>query len=281
MRQGTRTAGYDERLRVEAFRLTGVAQPFPSHFHDHYVVGLMEEGERRLTCQNREYILRPGDMVLFQPGDSHGCVQRSGGAMDYRGLNLSRRVMWELTGELTGTPALPGFSQSVITDGEANSCLRALHDRIMDGDREFEGEELLFSLLSLLLRRYGKPFEAQTPCCREEVERVCAYIRRHYARRISLAQLCDCAGLSRAALLRAFAREKGITPYRYLEAVRIDRAKQLLQQGVPPAEAALRTGFSDQSHFTRYFSRLIGVAPGVYREIFEDRSGGRGAEHGT
>ena len=38
-----------------------------------------------------------------------------------------------------------------------------------------------------------------------------------------------------------------------------------------PAEAALRTGFSDQSHFTNYFNRVIGLTPGVYREIFLER----------
>ena len=50
------------------------------------------------------------------------------------------------------------------------------------------------------------------------------------------------------------------------------RAKALLEQGVPPIEAAARTGFSDQSHFTNYFSRFIGLAPGVYREIFLDKA---------
>ncbi|MDE6852191.1 MAG: helix-turn-helix domain-containing protein, partial [Lachnospiraceae bacterium] len=36
----------------------------------------------------------------------------------------------------------------------------------------------------------------------------------------------------------------------------------------PPAEVAMQTGFSDQSHFTHYFSRFIGLSPGGYREIF-------------
>ena len=45
----------------------------------------------------------------------------------------------------------------------------------------------------------------------------------------------------------------------------------LLEQGVPPIEAALQTGFSDQSHFTNYFNRFIGLAPGIYRDIFLDK----------
>ena len=35
-----------------------------------------------------------------------------------------------------------------------------------------------------------------------------------------------------------------------------------------PVEAAMHTGFTDQSHFSNYFSSFIGLAPGAYREIF-------------
>lgn len=81
-----------------------------------------------------------------------------------------------------------------------------------------------------------------------------------------------CAGLSKSALLRAFTRTKGITPYRYLQTVRVEAAKKLLEQGSPLIDAALQTGFSDQSHFTRSFSMFIGMAPGLYRDIFKDKS---------
>ena len=104
-------------------------------------------------------------------------------------------------------------------------------------------------------------------------------MERHYEEKISLEQLCRCAGLSRSTLLRAFTKEKGVTPYGYLENVRIGKAKKLLEQGVPPAEAALRTGFSDQSHFTNYFSRFIGLSPGMCREIFWDRDGAAEEPH--
>ena len=77
--------------------------------------------------------------------------------------------------------------------------------------------------------------------------------------------------MSKSTLLRAFAKSKGVTPYSYLENIRIGKAKKLLEQGVPPIEAALQTGFSDQSHFTNYFNRFIGLAPGIYRDIFLDK----------
>lgn len=76
---------------------------------------------------------------------------------------------------------------------------------------------------------------------------VCAFIRQYYAEHLTLEQLCRCAGLSKSTLLRAFVQAKGVTPYRYLEAVRIQKAQQFLGHGLSPAEAALRTGFADQS----------------------------------
>ena len=79
--------------------------------------------------------------------------------------------------------------------------------------------------------------------------------------------------MSKSTLLRAFVRSKGVTTYSYLESIRIGKAKKLLKQGVPPVEAALQTGFSDQSHFTNYFNRFIGLSPGMYRDIFKNTGG--------
>ena len=61
---------------------------------------------------------------------------------------------------------------------------------------------------------------------------------------------------------RAFAKAKGVTPYRYLMAVRISEARRLLERGVSSAEAAVETGFSDQSHFTNYFTAFTGLTRG-------------------
>jgi len=143
----------------------------------------------------------------------------------------------------------------------------------MKGSREFDKEESLLLLLSLLIQKYGRSFESCIPECREEIEKACTFMEQHYAKHIYLEEIARCAGLSKSTLLRAFAKSKGVTPYSYLENIRIGKAKKLLEQGVPPMEAALRTGFSDQSHFTNYFNRFLGLSPGLYREIFLDKGG--------
>lgn len=60
MKNEVRTAVYDGTLQVEAYRLQGIAQPFPAHFHDHYVIGLTEAGERRMICRGQTWTLQRG-----------------------------------------------------------------------------------------------------------------------------------------------------------------------------------------------------------------------------
>lgn len=271
MKKETRTVVYDDALRMEAYRFAGIVQPFPNHFHEHYVIGFVEGGERCLSCKNREYNIERGNVILFNPGDNHACVQSDGGTFDYRGLNISKGVMLDLAEEVTGKRQLPGFSRTVVCDDEVACYLRPLHEMVMRGSSDFGKEEALLFLISTLIQNYGQPFESCVPECPHEIERACEFIRQHFNERIYLEQICRYAGLSKSTLLRAFTKSKGVTPYRYLETIRINEAKALLGKGVQPAEVAMRTGFSDQSHFTNYFNSFIGLSPGVYRDIFFDK----------
>ncbi|MDO4307881.1 MAG: AraC family transcriptional regulator [Eubacteriales bacterium] len=271
MKKETRTVVYDDELRIEAYRFEGIVQPFPNHFHEYYVIGFIEDGQRVLSCRNQEYSLKKGNILLFNPGDNHACVQSDDGSLDYRRFNITKEVMLNLAAEVTGRRELPGFSKNVIFDEEVTCYLHPLHKLVMKGSCEFGKEENLLLLISLLIQRYGQPFESCIPECREEIEKACDFMEQHFADRIYLDQICRYAGLSKSTLLRAFTKSKGVTPYSYLENIRIGKAKKLLEQGVPPIEAAMQTGFSDQSHFTNYFNRFIGLAPGLYRDIFLEK----------
>ncbi|MFG6378668.1 MAG: AraC family transcriptional regulator [Lachnospiraceae bacterium] len=271
MKKETRTVVYDELLHIEAYRFEGIVQPFPNHFHEHYVIGFVENGERCLSCRNKNYTIRQGSVVLFNPGDNHSCVQTDNGMLDYRGFNISRKIMLDLAEEITGKQELPGFSKNVIYDNEVICYLRPLHEMVMNGNSEFGREENLLFLLSSLIQNYSQPFESCIPECRQEIEKACKFMEQHFTEHIYLDQICRHAGLSRSTLLRAFTKSKGITPYRYLETIRINEAKKLLSNGVSPLDTAIRTGFSDQSHFTNYFTSFIGLAPGVYHKIFSEK----------
>ena len=97
------------------------------------------------------------------------------------------------------------------------------------------------------------------------LRRVRAYIDAHIGERISLGELARQAGCSRFHFARQFRLSTGESPMGYLRRVRIERSKGILQSNETTiAEVAASLGFSDQSHFTRIFGRLVGVPPGSF-----------------
>lgn len=254
---------YDRELQIEGYLFRGMAQPFPTHFHGCYVLGLVESGTRRLACRGREWTLGPGCLILLNPGESHACVQQEG-ALDYRSANVPIEAMLELSHGLTADGTLPVFPAPAVECGTLAEQFQTFHRRLMSGG-SFAASEALVLFLSNLLEPHAKGAEPEA--CRGDMEDVCAFLEQHLAERVTLGQLCRRIGLSKSTLLRSFTREFGITPYRYLETIRVNEAKRLLEQGIPPLEAALRTGFSDQCHFTNRFVSHIGLPPGMYRAV--------------
>ena len=175
----------------------------------------------------------------------------------------------------------PVFTQAVVFHCDLIDELRELHTMILRGERGVLKEERFYFLLAQLLRDYAQAGENEAaPERRAEVRAICDYLAAHASEQVSLDTLSEIAGLSKYHLLRAFTKETGITPYSYLETIRIDRAKSLLRQGILPAEAALASGFSDQSHFSNTFKRFIGLTPGQYRRVFaENRAEDKEEQH--
>ena len=264
-----RTICFDTQLHIEAYFLQGIVQDFPNHFHEEYVIGFLESGLRQLRCNNREYLVQAGDLLVFNPRDTHACTQVSEVPLDWRCLNIRPEVMSQMAGEITGREYLPYFQPNVLLQSEHTAVLCELHDRIAQGDASFRKEELFFFLMEQLIHTYAEPsISPEEQAFDGAIEAVCAYLEEHYAETIALNELAAIANRSKYHLLRTFTRQKGISPYRYLETVRIGKAKKLLEEGTSPAEAAFRTGFSDQSHFTNFFKTLIGLTPRQYGNIF-------------
>lgn len=81
----------------------------------------------------------------------------------------------------------------------------------------------------------------------------------------TLAELAGVACLSPYHFIRVFARHTGLTPHAWLMQLRARKARELLRQGAPIAQAAASAGFADQSHLNRTFKRLLGYTPGQFR----------------
>ena len=263
-----RSVWYDADLELEAYRFEGITQKFPNHFHEYYVFGFVEAGERCLVCNSKEYCITPGDVVLFNPGDTHACTQADGKVLDYRSINIKAVQMERAALETAGRAFLPRFPQPVLYRSELAPLLQDLHRTLCEGEPGFIKDELYLFFIGQLLQEQLQ----EQPFLKEDApkrfDEVCAYLEQRYMNPITLEELSQLINMSKYHFLRSFTRYKGITPYNYLETVRVNNAKKLLEQGVPPAEAAQLTGFHDQSHFTNFFKKLIGLTPRQYMRMF-------------
>ncbi|NRT36100.1 AraC-like DNA-binding protein [Clostridium beijerinckii] len=266
-----RTVCFDTELSIEAYNFKGIMQKFPNHFHDYYVIGFIENGKRYLSCKNKQYIIETGDLIVFNPGDIHTCEQIDDRTLDYRCINIKKDVMKKITFEITGKEYLPNFMEFVLFRNELTSSLKELHLMIME-EEKLKKEELFLFIIEQLIREYSNPVSEMTiQEASAEIKTVCDYLENNYMENITLNQLSNLTGLSKYYLLHSFTKQKGISPYNYLKTIRIGKAKKMLEQGIAPIDVAFKTGFTDQSHFTNFFKKLIGLTPKQYMNIFINR----------
>lgn len=222
-----------------------------------------------MVCNSVKSLIQGGDIIIFNPNDKHSCVKSDTEIFVYKAINISKDVIKSFCREITDESFLPYFSENVITDRELYQCISNLHEAIMNKSEKFEKEELILITISNLIFRYSNTdFSLTEHIENTEIEKICKYLENNYDKKISLDDLCSLYGYSKSSLLREFSKKKNITPYRYLQTIRIEKAKELLKNGISPAVAANLSGFFDQSHMTKCFNSLIGLSPSIYINIF-------------
>ncbi len=264
---------YDKDLQIEAYYLKGIVEKFPNHFHECYVIGYIKNGKRQLCCKNANYNLAKGDIVIFNPEDAHLCQPIDNQALDYHALNISTSVMKKVVKEISGQGSLPEFINTVVSDNVLEDYLSKLHTAIYQNLPKREKEKFLFYLIDQLLHKQVKVLnKTDTIEKSQNIKLLCDYMEKHFPDNITLDDLLSLTNFGKSYLLRSFTNQVGVSPYRYLQNIRISNAKEFLKKGCVPAEVAFSTGFSSQSHFTNYFKEFIGLTPKQYQKIFTDSS---------
>ena len=101
---------------------------------------------------------------------------------------------------------------------------------------------------------------------RGRLRAVVEYIEEHLDGSPSLEQMAATAHLSVYHFARQFRAATGLPPHQYVISRRVERAKQLLQEGdLSLAEVAAAAGFADQSKLSHTFKRVVGVSPRQFR----------------
>lgn len=269
--QEQRHVYYDSDLQIEAYNLSGIVQKFPNHFHECYVIGFVEGGKRHLWCKEKEYDLTAGDLILFNPRDNHFCAPINGEILDYRAVNINVEVMVEAVREITGKSFTPFFTRNVVYQSDITQSVGQLYDEILTHAPKLKKEETFFFLLEQILQEHVAPFdEIDISEPNEQILNLCRYMEEHFYENITLDELLSMTSFGKSYLLRSFTKQVGVSPYRYLQTIRLSRAKKFLEQGIAPIDAAARAGFADQSHFTNFFKEFIGLTPKQYQRIFTD-----------
>jgi AraC family transcriptional regulator len=99
-----------------------------------------------------------------------------------------------------------------------------------------------------------------------QVARVVRFVDNHLSEKMPISTLATIARLSSGHFARAFRITVGESPHAYVIRRRIECAQDLiLSTSTPLAEIALDSGFGDQAHMTKFFRRIVGVSPSVWR----------------
>ena len=93
------------------------------------------------------------------------------------------------------------------------------------------------------------------------------HMKNHCGEKISIDELAEKSGCSRRTLFLSFQKETGVSPWKYLTRLRIDKAKQMLGEANRKSlmQIAMDCGFASSSHFTSVFSRYVGRRPSIFQ----------------
>ncbi len=233
---------------------------FPWHLHPgYYSFSLVVDGRAELIFQDQVMQVKAGDVVLIPACAPHQTVVE-----DFF-TNIIVRVSTTLTDEV--------FAYST-----ASTLIRQPYasDLFLDGYRQLRKEnssEVQGQLIQAFLQDMASLKQEEGRMEDQmlgQLDQVRAFLHQHYGEPIQLQQLSQISYMSPSHFQRRFRQSFGISPIRYLQSLRVDRAKGLIKQALPMTSVALQTGFYDQSHFNKYFKLLTGMVPSRYQAIIQN-----------
>lgn len=260
---------------IEAMHAHFERHVYHRHSHETYSFGLTETGAQSFSCRGAAHTSAAGMVMAFNPDDPHDGHAADALGFTYRIVHLGPELVADALADATGRrTGLPLFDSPVVDDPAPAYALRALHAALLDGGTTataLRREELLTAAVAGIARRAasGKPGKNAGDAGKRAASKVAGRARQVLHDRpmddLTIDDLARESGASRYAVYRAFHAEYGLPPSDYQRQLRLRRARALIAAGEPIGEVAAATGFADQSHLTRWFTRCFGLTPGAYR----------------
>lgn len=218
--------------------------------------------------------INSGQFLLLDLNEEHASLNY--GAVDCISIYFSRDALDRFQEEHGLRPI--GQLRSARGIALEDNVIRNLGECLLPAfERPDTANQLFIDHVALALLAHLTAFYSEQPAVLRpvrgglapwQVRRTKDILLAHIDGKVGLAKLARECGLSRSHFARAFRMTTGLPPHQWLLARRFELAQDLLQNSrLSLLEIATRCGFTDQSHFTRVFSKLTHISPGDWRRL--------------
>ena len=226
-----------------------------------------EKGSGEVSVGGKTYPLAEGDGILILPHIPHTYHKTTPEwktAYFTFGGSLAQEILQHLS--------LRGVSWIHDKDGTIYGILSSLLRMDID-DSAFTtiASSFVYGFL-LQVKKYTDQIEKK-PALPEPVVMIIDYMQNHYAEDISHDTLSDLTHYSPQYITRLVRQVQGQSPFQYLQAIRIQKAKEMLagQPDLSVLEISELCGFHDVSNFIRQFKKNEKTTPAAYARQFRDK----------
>ena len=235
----------------------------PAYVAHGFVLSIIDEGEASVRIAGQVHHVSARSVTLAEPGDLLVAVKRNSVATRVRTLSIDSTAFIRPT-DLALPAGSSRMRSGLVRDRDVTVSLRRVLKGVVGRDDE---QELHARYTLLLAAMLGYEPEGTVMAARAVVRRARGILHDRWSETVRLDELCKEVGADRFYLIRAFAREVGVTPHAYQVLLRVARARALLRAGRSLRDICVDAGFADQSHLSRHFSRVVGITPGAYARL--------------
>jgi AraC family transcriptional regulator len=251
-----KTLGLDGFDVTEAWFPAG--EILADHSHDRACVAVMLDGSFDLRFPNQAYACPPTTVFTEPAGETHANFIGSGGA--HVVVVQPDPAEADLLRPFAGLLERATHRHHAGVADQASRLARELQGP--DDVATFAAEGIVLEMLVTLVRVDG----ADTNRPPAWLLRAQELLHAKFAKALRTADVARTVGVHPAHLARAFRTHFKLSMGSYVRRLRLDwAARELLRSETPLAAVAVAAGFADQSHFTRFFKRHIGLTPHAYR----------------
>ena len=234
-----------------------------------YIMNLTVKGRGKIFSGEHEFIVEPGDLLLFPPEAVHYYGRADDSNEWYhRWVYFRPRAYW--ADWLRWPHEVERVGHIKLADEQLANEFDSLFLNIEETHKEIRpmSEQLAMNLLErLLIRCYEVSSLADHAPMDHRILEACQILSASLSAEVSIVELAEQVFLSPSRLAHLFREQVGVSIVRWREDQRIIRAKLLLQTTpLPVAVIGQQTGYDDQLYFSRVFKKRVGVSPSEYRK---------------